>query len=69
MSNQHTKLVNMTSTEVFKLQANNIYAKLRHENSNNDTDVIFQPTHLGGILGQKDIIESKSVMRQTRVTQ
>ena len=69
MSKQSIKLVNMTSTEVFKLQAANIYSKLRHENTTEDSKVTFQPTHLGGPFGQKDIIESQSVMRQTRVTQ
>ena len=57
----------MTSTEIFKLQAANIYSKLRHENGT-DSDVPFMPTHLGGMFGQRDIIDSKSIMRQVKVT-
>ena len=69
MSKQTVRLVNMTSTEVFKLQAQNIYAKLRHDNSTSNSTVSFMPTHLGGVMGQKEILESGSVMRQTRISQ
>lgn len=69
MSNQSIKLVNMTSTEIFKLQAANIYSRLRHLNGDEDTGVQFMPTHLGGTFGQKDLVDSRSIMRQTRVTQ
>lgn len=69
MSKQSIKMVNMTSTEIFKLQAANIYSRLRHLNTAKDANVQFMPTHLGGTFGQKDLIDSKSIMRQTRVTQ
>ena len=69
MSNQTLKLTNMTSTEVFKLQAQNIYTMLRHNNDNTTGNVQFMPTHLGGALGQNEILETRSIMRQTRVTQ
>ena len=66
MSKQSAKLVNMTSTEIFKIQAANIFSKLRHTKGA-DSDVPFYPTHLGGVNGQRDIIDSKSVMRQIEV--
>lgn len=68
MSNQSIKIVNMTSTEVFKTQVNNIYGRLRHINGGR-TSVLYMPTHMGGIIGQKDIIDSQSIMRKTKVTQ
>lgn len=68
MSKHYIKLVNMTSTEVFKRQAANIFSRLRHNNTSTDNSVFF-PTHMGGLPGQREIIESKSIMRETRITQ
>lgn len=56
----------MTSTQIFKNQVDNIYGKLRHENQG-DSDVSFQPTHMGGLPGQRDILTGKNVMRETTV--
>lgn len=68
MSNKKsTKLVNMTSTQIFKNQAENIYNKLRVENSS-DGVIKFAPTHMGGLPGQRDILVGKNVMRETKVT-
>ena len=67
MSNKKsTKLVNMTSTQIFKNQAENIYNKLRLENTGN-TEVSFAPTHMGGVPGQRDILVGKNIMRETTV--
>lgn len=53
----------MTSTQIYKNQVNNIFNKLRVENDNKE----FQPTHMGGLPGQRDILISRSVMRETEV--
>lgn len=66
MSTKTIRLVNMTSTEVYKLQVKSIFDKIRHENTGN-TDVSFIPTHLGGIDGQREIIQDKNIMRQIEV--
>ena len=60
------KLVNMTSTRVFILQAENIYAKLRHENTGN-ADVPYYPAHIGGVFGQRDVLLGKNIVRETKV--
>lgn len=61
------KLVNMTSTQIFKNQAENIYKKLRHEITSDGT-IYFAPTHMGGVPGQREILTGKNVMRETTVT-
>ena len=61
------KLVNMTSTQIFKIQADNIYKKIRHENTSDGT-IYFAPTHMGGVPGQREIITGKNIMRETTVT-
>ncbi len=54
-------MVNMTSDEIFKTQVATIYGRLRHINSKATST--FQPTHLGGIFGQRSILEGDNVMR------
>lgn len=61
-----SKLVNMTSTQIFMNQVDNIYGKLRHENGG-DPDVTFKPIHMGGLPGQRNILVGKNVMRETTV--
>lgn len=61
------KLVNMTSTQIFKNQAENIFKKLRHE-ATSDGKIYFAPTHMGGVPGQREILTGKNVMRETTVT-
>lgn len=60
----NAKLVNMTSTEVYKTQVSSIIEKMRHENTTTDPNILFVPTHLGGALGQKEIIDGRNVMRK-----
>lgn len=60
------KIVNMTSTQIYKNQLNNIYQKLRHENSSDGT-IYFAPTHMGGVPGQRDILSGRNTMRETTV--
>lgn len=57
-------IANMTSTEIFKSQIESTMDRIRHNNSGNDT---FKPTHLGGLFGQREILESKSAMRQVKI--
>ena len=62
------KLVNMTSTQIFKNQAENIFRKLRFENdADSDSEVYFAPLHMGGAPGQRKILVSKSIMREIKV--
>ena len=65
MGTKSVKLVNMTSTQIFKNQVENIYKKLRYENASNS--VYFAPTHMGGVPGQRDILVGKNIMRETTV--
>lgn len=66
MGTKSVKLVNMTSTQIFKNQVENIYKKLRHENTSDGT-VYFAPTHMGGVPGQREILTGKNIMRETTV--
>lgn len=65
MSKKSIKQVNMTSTQIFKNQAENIYNMLRQEIV--DDTIKFAPTHMGGIPGQRDILTGHNVMRETTV--
>lgn len=67
MTTKSVRQINMTSTQIFKTQAENIYAKLRHENTSDGT-VYFAPTHMGGVWGQRDILSGMNVMREVKVT-
>lgn len=60
--------ISMTSTQIFKSQAENIFRKLRHENTS-DGSIEFRPMHLGGLSGQRDILTGKNVMREITVVQ
>jgi hypothetical protein len=62
------KLTNMTSTELYRVQVASTMGRIRHENTNN-TAVTFQPTQLGGIFGQREILEGVAVMRQYTIGQ
>lgn len=53
----------MTSTQIFKNQADNIYQRLRLESD----PLEFAPTHMGGVPGQREILTGKNVMRETTV--
>lgn len=64
--NKTVRQVNMTSTQIFKSQAENIFRKLRHENTD-DGSTEFAPMHLGGLFGQRDILTGKNVMREITV--
>lgn len=64
---KRTRLVNMTSTQIFKNQAENIYKNLRHELSSDGT-IYFAPTHMGGVPGQRDILTGHNIMRETTVS-
>lgn len=66
MAKKTIRLVNMTSTQIFKNQAENIYKKLRLEASSDGT-TYFAPTHMGGVPGQRDILIGMNVMRETTV--
>lgn len=63
MSKKTVRLVNMTSTQIFKNQADNIYQRLRLESD----PLEFAPTHMGGVPGQREILTGKNVMRETTV--
>lgn len=65
-SRKIVKLVNMTSTQIYKRQVDNIFGKLRHENTSDGT-TYFAPTHMGGVPGQRDILTGKNVMREITV--
>lgn len=62
-SKKSVKLVNMTSTQIFKNQAENIYQRLRLESG----PLTFAPTHMGGVPGQRDILIGKNTMREITV--
>lgn len=66
MANKSIKLVNMTSTEIFRLQVQSIYGKIRLDNQDSD-GVQYMPTHLGGVPGQRDILTGKNIMRETNI--
>jgi hypothetical protein len=59
------KLVNMTSTEIFKVHVESTIGRLRHLAT--DSEKQFMPTQLGGVFGQKELLEQRNVMRQTTV--
>mgnify|MGYP000271204969 FL=1 len=65
-SKKTVDIVNMTSTQIFKRQVDNIYGKLRHENTS-DGRIRFAPTHMGGVYGQRDILTGRNVMREITV--
>ncbi len=69
MAVQSVRIVNMTSTEIFKIQVNNIFDSMRHRTNTPDSDITFYPTQMGGVLGQRDIIDNKNIMRRLEVAE
>lgn len=65
-SKKTVKQVNMTSTQIYKRQVDNIFGKLRHELTS-DGSIYFAPTHMGGVPGQRDILVGTNVMREITV--
>ena len=65
--NTRIRIVNMTSTEIYKTLVETTMAKIRHENTG-VSDVAFEPAHLSGIFGQREILENSGVMRQVQVS-
>ena len=57
------RIVNMTSTEIYKSMIETSMDKIRHDNKG-VSDVTFKPSHLGGLTGQREILENNGVMRQ-----
>lgn len=61
------RIVNMTSTEIYKSQIESTMDHIRHLNTGN-TKVTFEPYQLGGIFGQREILANNGVMRQIKLS-
>lgn len=61
-------MTNMTSTEIYMSQVEAAMSSIRHYNNKDNANIDFAPSHLGGIIGQREILNNNSVMRRIKLS-